>query len=106
MRITGKQPIKPSASDDLPILPLEADPPEGDQERDEESFSDTQDYQLGTREFRDALVADNDENAAPPEMAREAREEHEDAINEQKQDKKVSPQPKPRVKTQRPSKEK
>ena len=86
MRITGKQPIKPSASDDLPILPIEAE--------------------LGTREFRDALVADNDENAAPPEMAREAREAHEDAINEQKQDKKVSPQPKPRVKTQRPSKEK
>lgn len=104
MRITGKQPIKPMSSGDLADLPFEADPPEGDQERDEESISDTQDYQLGSREFRDALVADNDEHAAPPEASREAREAHEDTIREHKQEQKVSPQPKPRAKTQRPSK--
>lgn len=104
MRITGKQPIKPTPSGELPILPIEADHPEGDQERDEESIGDTQDYQLGTREFRDALVADNDDRAPAPEATREAREAHEDAISEQ--DQKVSPQPKPRVKTRRPSKAK
>ena len=104
MRITGKQPIKPTPSGDLFILPIEADHPEGDQERDEESVSDTQDYQLGTREFRDALVADNDDRAPAPEATREAREAHEDAISEQ--DQKVRPQPKPRAKTQRPSKAK
>ena len=104
MRITGKQPIKPTPSGELPILPIEADAPEGDQDRDEESISDTQDYQLGSREFRDALVADNDERAPAPEATREAREAHEDAISEQ--DQKVSSRPKPRVKAQRPTKAK
>ena len=94
MRITGKQPIKPSPSGDFADLPFTADPPEGDQERDEESVSDTQDYQLGSREFRDALVADNDEHAAPPEVSREAREAREEAIKERKQDdNKASPLP-------------
>jgi hypothetical protein len=102
MRTTGKQPIKPTPSPGPAILPIEADPPEGDQERDEESVSDTRTYHLGTKIFRKATVVENGESDAAPEEAREVRESHQDEVHEHKQDQKVSP--KPRVKTQRPSK--
>ena len=112
MRTTGKQPIKPTPSVGVPIMVIDADPPEGDQERDEEDVSDTRNYQLGTNAFRQAAAGESDERHAASEEAPEARDTQEDEISEHEQDHNVSPKPKARAqvprpsKTQRPSKDK
>lgn len=112
MRSTGKQPIKPirpTPATSPAIMLIDADPPEGDQERDEEDVSDARNYQTGTKAFRE--VADEERAAdetAPVHTARDdtdrAREPDQVDVNDEKQNRK--PAPKPKIKKERPTKEK
>ena len=112
MRSTGKQPIKPikpSPATSPAIMLIDADPPEGDQERDEEDVSDTRNYQAGTKAFREVADEERDTHEpAPVEAAHadadEARELDQVDVKDEKQNRK--PAPKPQIKKERPSKEK
>ncbi len=107
MRSTGKQPvkpIKPSPATTPAIMLIDADPPAGDQERDEETYSHTRNPQAGTKAFREFADENRDAFDAAPEGAGEVRDEEQTDIKDEKQHRKAVP--KPHVKKERPTKEK
>jgi hypothetical protein len=97
MRSNGKQHTKPGEpSLSQLILPVEADALEGDQERDEDNFAGTRDYQTGTREFLKIASDEKGASEVAPDDAIEVLAVKPPDVKERKA----------RVKTQRPSKDK